>query len=258
MLAVTLVVALAAIPELADHFPDAGSPTHVFLLVDGASGEVIRAEGPASAAESRAPLGDVERFLVALAGLEDGILADRVVACDSSCWAVAGHGEVTLLEGLAWGCDTWFAAAQAAVSSEAWRSRARSLGLSADGDAVAGVQECASFWRRLERDELGLRPGTTTALLGAAGTAVSSPRGIARALHDPRHRTRAIAVAAGESAWVLGSREILGRPWVFALHLPRGTPPLAAARAAQLLEETRRIARRSTSERGGSPTKEPE
>ena len=39
--------------------------------------------------------------------------------------------------------------------------------------------------------------------------------------------------------------------WVFALFVPEGSPQLAAARASALLDETLRVYRTSTAERGG-------
>jgi hypothetical protein len=48
----------------------------------------------------------------------------------------------------------------------------------------------------------------------------------------------------------------VGREWAFALYLPGGTPALACARAAHLLGETGRVARKSTHVRGGEPSEE--
>ena len=258
-----LVLALAllsGVPQLRDHFPDEGSVTHVFLLVDAESGDVVRAEGPATDGSCRPPWGDLERFLTALAGLENGTLdADRAVRCDSTCWAAGTHGEPSLLQGLAWGCDAWFADARARVPRKVVREQARACGLEDPGHPEsATVAAWVEFWRSLTRDRLALRPSTTTRLLAAAGTSVGSPRGMARTLYDPHRRTRAIAAAAPGGAWVVGTRQLLGREWVFALWVPQGTPALATARAEHLLEDTRRIARRATTLRGGTPVLDPE
>jgi hypothetical protein len=259
---VPTLLLLASPPALRDHFPDPGPPGHDFLLVDGRTGEVLRAEGRGEDPADFRAWGDLERLVGAMAGLEDGTIdPERRVRCDSTCWAAGTHGEVALVEGLAWGCDTWWGAQRGLVSAAAVGRAARSAGLAA-GDAAAtgrsSPAQWATFWRRLEYDELGLAAETTTQLLAVAGTAVSSPRGSTRLLHDPYRRTRAIAAGGPEGAWVIGSRIVLGRNWVFALFVPGGTPPLATARAQQLLDETRRIAHRSTAVRGGVPVTEPE
>lgn len=258
-LACTLL--LASLPSLRDHFPDPGSPTHDFLLVDAQTGETLRAEGRAEDPGARHAWGDLTRVVDALAGLEDGTIdAESLTRCDSSCWAGGAHEEVALVDAIAWGCDAWYGAHRDDVSDDARERHARAAGLVAAGAETgrSSVAEWVAFVRRLTRDDLGLATETSTRLLAAAGTAVSSPRGSARILHDPRRRTRALAAGGPEGAWAIGSRQVLGREWIFALFVPDGTPALAASRAAQLLEETRRIARRSTAERGGMPTTEPE
>ena len=245
---------VATLPSLHDHFPNPGSTTHDFLLIDAQSKEVLRGEGRA-----RHAWGDLVRVVDALAGLEEGTIdAERVVRCDSTCWAAGAHGDVALVEAIAWDCDTWYAAQRDAVSSAARARHAQAVGL-ADEDTTgsSSAAQWVEFFRRLERDQLHLSANTSTSLLAAAGTAVSSPRGAARALHDEWRRTRAFVGGGAEGAWVVGSRAVLGRDWIFALFLPNGTPALATARADQLLEETRRVARRSTAERGGVPTHEP-
>ncbi|MFN8177177.1 MAG: hypothetical protein U0167_04585 [bacterium] len=265
-----LLALLVGIPSLRDHFPDSGSPTHEFLLVDSESGEVLRAEGaagdelPSSGTGETVPLpghawGDLARVVDALAGLEDGILdAETRVRCDSTCWAKGSHGEVGLVEALAWGCDTWWGAQGSRVPRASFVRHARAIGFApTDSANASSLAAWVSFWRRLLHEDLHLAPNTSTQLLAAAGMSVSSPRGAARALDDPRRRTRAFVGGGPEGAWVVGSREVLGRVWVFALFLPGGSPALAVARTDALLEETRDIARRSTAQRGGMPTNEP-
>jgi hypothetical protein len=196
----------------------------------------------------------------ALAGLEDGTLdADARARCDSTCWTRGAHGEVTLVEALAWGCDTWWQRYGSRIPATAAASHARAAGLLPEGtDAEASsLAACVAFFRHLLRDDSHWKANTSTRLLAAAGMAVSSPRGAARALHDPRRRTRALTGSDEHGAWVVGSREVLGRTWIFSLYLPGGSTALATSRAAQLLEETRRIARASSEQRGGMPTNEP-
>ncbi len=245
----------ADVPGLADHFPDAGLPTHAFVLLEGETGKILRTEGPDG---TEAPADGAVRLLLAIDGLESGAVdPSRRVACDSTCWANGGHGEPDLMEGLAFGCDRWAADAQARVGAAALRARAVSLGL---GDVAPGAgaspHAWAEVWRALTSDRLGLRTATTTAILASAGLAVTSPRGAARTLHDPRRRTRALVFAGTGGCWVLGSRTVLSREWVFALHMPGAVPALAAARAARLVEDTRDVARRSSAERGGRPIPE--
>ncbi len=240
------------LPALGDHFPDEGVPTHGFVLLDGDSGEVLRAEGPE---DQSAPTDGLVRLLLALEGLESGILDPaRHVRCDSTCWADGGHGEPDLMEGLAFDCDAWAADARDRVGAAALRARAAALGLTdRGGETAAAPHAWADVWRALSSDDLGLRTSTTTTLLGAAGMAVTSPRGSARTLHDPRRRTRAFVFAGAHGSWVLGSRTVLSREWVFALHMPEAAPALAAARAARLVDGTRDVARRSSAQRGGRP-----
>jgi hypothetical protein len=256
-----ILALLVGVPSVRDHFPDPGLPTHDFLLVDAEDGEVLRAEGTAEDPAARHSWGDLARVVDALAGLEDGTLdAEARVPCDSTCWAKGSHGDVGLVEALAWGCDTWWGVNGRRVPAAARGLHARAVGL-VDADAgpadASSVADWVSFWRRLLHEDLHLAPNTSTQLLAAAGMSVSSPRGAARALHDPRRRTRAFVGGGPDGAWVVGSREVLGRVWVFALYLPGGSPALATSRADALLEETRRIARRSTALRGGVPTNEP-
>ena len=244
-------------PAVRDHFPDPGAPNHTFLLVDGETGETLRAEGDS---DDPVPWDGMERILVALTGLESGALdAAARVRCDSTCWADGGHGEPDLIEGLALDCDTWFASARRRVGDERWRDRAAKLDLLAGTDGSrTTVRAWTGFWRKLTGDRLGLPAAVTTELLGAAGIAVSSPRGSARTLYDLHRHTRAFVVASREGAWALGSRRVLGREWVFALHLPGGSAALAAARADQMIEDTRQVARQATSARGGMPIDDPE
>ena len=105
------LTAAAAPPSVRDHFPDPGAGSHSFLLVDGDTGETLRAEG--RDLDEPVPFDGMERILVALAGLESGALDPAArVRCDSTCWADGGHGETNVMEGLAFDCDTWFAAAR--------------------------------------------------------------------------------------------------------------------------------------------------
>lgn len=240
------------VPALGDHFPDEGLPTHAFVLLDGGSGDVLRAEGPE---ERSAPADGLVRLLLALEGLESGVLDPaRRVRCDSTCWADGGHGEPDLMEGLAFDCDAWAADARDRVGAAVLRARGAALGLADRGAGIAAAPHAwADVWRALSSDDLGLRTSTTTTLLGAAGMAVTSPRGSARTLHDPRRRTRAFVFAGAHGSWVLGSRTVLSREWVFALHMPGAAPALAAARAARLVDDTRDVARRSSAQRGGQP-----
>jgi hypothetical protein len=255
------IVALAVAPALHEHYPDEGAPTHAFLLVEAATGNVVRAEG-GEILDASHPWGDLRRLILAVAGLEDGRLdSRRTVHCDSTCWAHGSHGEVALVDGLAWGCDTWDAALPDVDPAELARI-ATTLGLhetaKAEGDSGRVTAEgCVAFWRVLSSLSIDLRADTSTQLLAVAGASVSSPRGVARLLYDPHRRTRAFVFGGAEGAWAIGGRSVLGREWAFAVYIPRGTPALAASRTARLLEETRRVARRSTVERGGVATDEP-
>ena len=47
-------------------------PEHVFLVVDVASGDVVRADGPRKAEREPAPAGRAARVLLAMAGLDEG------------------------------------------------------------------------------------------------------------------------------------------------------------------------------------------
>ena len=88
----------------------------------------------------------------------------------------------------------------------------------------------------------------------AAATAVSSPRGTLRALHEPRWSVHAISGEAAGGAWVSGTAVLPGgRKWAFALFLRSGSESLAATRCAHLLDETRRAFRESSRARGGEP-----
>ncbi len=255
----SILAVLATAPSVREHFPDEGVPTHAFFLVEASTGKVVRAEG-GDVLEAKHSWGDLRRVVVVAAGLEDGRLdAQRVVACDSTCWALGGHGEVRLLDGLAWGCDTWYAAAFPEPDPVTFDRVATALGLRVAGasDERVTAEACVAFWRTLASLSLDLRADTSTQLLAVAGASVSSPRGTARLLHDPRRRTRAFVCGGAEGAWAIGGRSVLGREWAFAVYLPGGTPALAASRAARLLEDTRRVARRSTLERGGVATDEP-
>ncbi|MGH2569724.1 MAG: hypothetical protein ACRDGR_00770, partial [bacterium] len=95
---------------------------------------------------------------------------------------------------------------------------------------------------------------TAPTLLAAAGTAVTSPRGSAHSLYDPAASARAFTGAGGSGAWVTGTfRADERHSWIFALFVRGGTAPLATVRARALLEETLRVYRTSTAERGGEP-----
>lgn len=242
----------AGLPSLGDHFPDEGVPTHAFLLVDGNTGDPLRTEGPV---EEPVPWDGLERLLLGVVGVESGVLdPGRRVPCDSTCWAAGGHGEPDLMEALAFDCDAWAADARERVPAGRVHARAAAHGLlDAEGARRADPEAWTGFWRALTSDRLGLGTAATTTILGAAGMSVTSPRGGARSLHDPRRRTRAFVFAGGDGSWVLGSRTVLGREWVFALHMAGASPALAAARTSRLIEDTRDVARRSSAERGGAP-----
>ena len=241
-------------PHLSDHFPDEGIGGQVFLVVDGDTGEILRSEG---GVDDAVPWDGLERLVIAWTGLERGTLdLDARAPCDSACWAAGGHGRPDFREGVAEDCGSWFARARERVPEAAWRARARELGLVAEHADGTSPRAWTDAWRRLASDRLGLAGNVTTTLLGSAGLAVTFPRGSAHALHDPRRRTRAFVFSSASGSWVIGSRAVLAREWVFALHLEGGSPSLAAARADRLLDDTRNVARRSTAERGGAPVRE--
>src|SRR5262245_12018241 len=124
---------VATLPTLHDHFPNPGSTAHDFLLVDAQTKQVLRAEGRGEDPSARHAWGDLVRVVDALAGLEEGTIdAERVVRCDSTCWAAGAHGDVALVEGIAWDCDTWYAAQREAISSAARARHAQAVGLADD------------------------------------------------------------------------------------------------------------------------------
>lgn len=237
---------------LAERF--GGLPGHAFLVVDVTDGRVLRADDAESCEEEAVAWGRGGRYLAALAGLEDGTVdPERIVECDSTCWANATHGPVSLVTGLAWECDTWFATLD--VDSARVRDTVSALGLvTDDGREAATLRQWTDFWRTLTGGGSGLRATTISSLQAAAGTAVTSPRGTARTLNDPRFAIRAIPGTGDDGAWVAGVAWVPGgRRWAFALHLRDGGLALATARANHLLDETLRAYRHSARERGGEP-----
>lgn len=245
----------AAPPPLVDQFR-AEPPSHFLRIEEAAGGALVRSESPPGAADTAFPPGEAGRLLIALTGLESGELGvGHRVRCDSTCWADGSHGDPNLIEALAVGCDSWFADAARRVAAREVADRAVRAGFSRAAEEEGGwactTREWTSFWRKLGADRLGLRATTTATLLSAAGLCVSSPRGLARPLHDPDRRIRAVAGASGAGAWVTGTlRKGPEARWTFALFVPEGTVPLAVARAASLLDETLRRRERATAERG--------
>jgi len=252
--------ALAATPNPpppAERFP-ASSPGHVLLVLDIASGGIIRADDPEAARDELFPLGDAIRPVLALAALEEGLLeASESIPCDSRCWAAGAHGEPTHVSAAAWSCDTFFLELRDRLSPDSLRGWSIRAGFTpgADGsDAGATVEQMAGFWRSLGRGRLSITESTLSELLAAAGVSVTSPRGVARSLDRPRLGARAQAGAAAEGAWVAGIwRASTERRWAFALYVRGGTTALATARCAHLLTETQRVVRNSSYERGGEP-----
>lgn len=240
-------------PEVRELFPPEGTPAHSFLVVDVANGNILRADAADSCYRETIPVGTGRRWLAALAGLESGRLdPDTTVRCDSTCWADSAHGGVSLVPGLAWGCDTY---ARALPRGE-WETAhaASEAGLDAAG---VTLRAWTRFWRRADRAELRVRGTTLTNLTGAAAAAVSSPRGTLRALYEPRWSVHAMSGETGGGAWVCGSASLPGgRKWAFALFLRSGSESLAATRCAHLLDETRRTFRESSRARGGEPWSE--
>lgn len=245
----------AAPPPLVEQFR-ADPPTHVLLIVELADGAPVRSEGAPGADDEPSSPGEAGRVLTALAGLESGALdADRRVRCDSLCWGRGSHGEPSLMEAIAFGCDSWAADAAQRVPDPQVAEAAVRAGFSrapeAEGGWATTAREWTGFWRALSKGRLEVRPTTASTLLAAAGLSVASPRGIARGLHDPRHGVRAIAGASSHGAWVSGIfRKGAEVQWAFALFVPDGSVPLAVARAASLLDETLRRREHASSERG--------
>lgn len=258
----TLLLALllqAAPPSLSDQFR-AEPPSHLFLAVELHGGDVVRAEGPPGFEDLPEPPGEAGHLLLALTGLEEERLdPERRIACDSTCWAGGAHGEPSLIEAVAVGCDRWFADAAARVPEEDVVERAVAAGFSRAPDTPGGwsatAREWTDFWRAMSAGRLKLRATTTATLLSAAGLTVSSPRGLGRPLHDPRRQIRAIVGASDQGAWVTGTvRKGQDVAWAFALFVPRATVPLAVARASSLLDETLRFRDHAVSERGSPLT----
>jgi len=264
-LALLLLVLQAAPPPARDRFPET-VPSHVFLVVEAGTGEVVRADDAAAAEREAFPAGQAWRFLLAVAGLEEGRLdPDERVPCDSTCWGRGSHGAPTLAEALAFSCDTWIRHAREAVPPADIVRHAKRLGFTppaADslvpdrerpGSAwLVTAREWTDFWRGVQQGRPALGTSTTSTLLTAAGLAVSSPRGVARALHDPANRVRVLVGGDEEGCWVTGTFRRRGPlRWVFALYVRGGSPALATARAGFLLDETVRAYEHSTSERGG-------
>jgi len=266
------VLQVASPPPTAERFERNGAP-YVFFVVDVETGGTIRADNEIAARDSAYAPGEPIRVLLALAGLEEGTLGpERAFDCDSTCWAAGRHGRVALLESLALGCDTYFREARAVVSGAAIAAHADRAGFGGSHPGAAAIdrahdfpgpgwsvtaRQWTGFWRRLTKGHMGERFDTPITLLATAGIAVSSPRGMAQSLADPRRRVRALAGQGPDGSWATGLIEVWGdREWAFALFLPGGTAPLAAQRADHLLHETLRVFRKSTFERGGEPVRE--
>jgi hypothetical protein len=273
-----VVLGLAALllspPPVEEHFPREGMP-YVFLVVDTGTGGTIRADNPGAARDSAYAPGESGRILLALAGLEEGTLdPDRAIACDSTCWAEGRHGDVRLLDAFALGCDAYFRVARARVGGAAIAKHADRVGFGGSRPSARAIDDAidfpgpgwsvtarqwVGFWRRLAAGNVGERITTSSTLLAAAGISVSSPRGAARSLSNPRRRVRALAGGGPDGAWVTGVAQSYGaREWAFALFLPDGGAPLASARADHLLRETLRVFGSSTFDRGGEPLPDPE
>ncbi len=252
-IAISVLLVVSAPPALREHFPEEGTPGHAFLVVDVPSGDIVRVDDPDTCNRELIALGTGRQYLAVLAALETGELnPEATVACDSTCWAKGTHGESSLVNALAWGCTTY--ADRIPSADPAIASAARAVGLNADG---ISLRAWTRFWRRADRAQLKVRTRTLTNLLAVAGTTVSSPRGLARALHDGRSSTRAFVGESADGAWVAGVTTLPGgRRWAFALFLRGATPSLAGARCAEMIQVTKRAFRRSTKERGGGPWRE--
>lgn len=265
--ALLLLMLPASPPALRDRFPEA-VPSHVFLVVDTETGEVVRADDEAAAEREAFPAGESWRVLLALAGLEEGLLdSEEGVPCDSTCWGRGTHGTPDLAQGLAFSCDAWFRRARELVPPEAVVRQGKRIGFRPPAAESLGpdrerpgsawrvtAREWTDFWRGAQRGALGLRTAAASTVMVAGGLSVASPRGVARALHDPAHRVRVIVGGDEEGNWVTGTLQRRGPiRWVFALYVRGGSPALATARAALLLEETLDAYEQATSERGGEP-----
>jgi hypothetical protein len=245
----------AAPPPLAEQFR-ADPPTHVLRIVRVADGSPVRTESADGGEERAFAPGETARLLTALTGLGSGALdPDRRVPCDPTCWGAGSHGSPDLLAALATGCDTWFLRAADRVPAAAVAERAIALGFArapaAEGGWAATAGDWTDFWRGLATGRTDVGPAEAATLLAAAGLCVSSPRGLARPLHDPRHGVRAVAGSAPGGAWVTGLvRRADDVDWAFALWVPDGSVPLAVARTSSLLEETLRRRENAAAERG--------
>ncbi|MEZ5063720.1 MAG: hypothetical protein R3B81_03245 [bacterium] len=241
-------------PSIQDRLPGS-TGTLVFLVVDVASGEIVRGIDEDAARNEPLPLGEMFRVAEAIVALETGAVdPETSVACDSTCWARGEHRDVTLVGALGWSCDSYFHDLEDRVPTRAIIERAVNWGWSdaTESPPAARVEQVTALWRALARASLRVKPRTITEVLGGAGTAVKSPRGVARALGSPHRGARALAANAGDGAWVAGVTQIAeGRRWAFALFLRSGNANLAAARCAHLLDETERAFRTSSRERGG-------
>jgi len=254
LLAPALVLLLQAAPPLPEQFRS-DPPTHVLRIVRVSDGAPVRLESFPGAGETAFPPGEAGRLLTALTGIETGALdADLRIPCDSTCWGDGSHGSPTLAEAIAVGCDAWFHRESAEPSPDEVAERAVALGFSrADREAggwAATAREWTEFWRSVRSGRNDLAPAATAAVLTAGALSVSSPRGVARPLHDPRRRVQAVAGAADAGAWVTGLVRRGHLEWAFALWVPDGTVPLAVTRAASLLDETIRRREEAAAERG--------
>ena len=263
--ALSLALALTG-PTVAERFPDDTNPSHVLLIVDMRTGEVVRSEAKGAAETEGFPPGQAARFLFAFAGLEEGTLdADSEVECDSTCWAAGSHGTVDLVTALAISCDSWFVHNRSHVSGEALRRHAERLGFGTGLPSAAALETDADFpppdwrvsarqwvdfWRALPTGKSTKRVTTASTLLAAGAAAVSSPRGVARTLADPTRLVRASVGETPAGAWVAGTRAVRGEhPWAFALWVRGASANLAVTRADHLLRETIRVWKSSTQRR---------
>jgi hypothetical protein len=253
------LLVLVSPPPASERFPEEGR-SHVFLVVDRLSGDFVRADDPDAAEAQRFPAGDVIRPIVALAALETGAVdPEETVDCDSSCWGLGRHGSPDLLDALAVSCDTWFRDVETRIPRHALAEQAKEFGFDADpGEPPTawGVTARAwvDFWVGLATGSLGRRSVSAPTLLAASGLSVTSPRGATHSLYRPTVQTRAFSGGSDAGAWICGAFHVDERhSWVFALFVPEGSPQLAAARASTLLDETLRVYRTSTAERGGVP-----
>lgn len=254
----SLVVCLVLVspPPAAERFP-AESGSHVLLVVDRRTGELVRADD-AEAAETRAfPAGDAIRPITALAALESGAAdPEDTVDCDDACWGRGSHGSPALLDALAFSCDSWFA--EVPVDRVALETQAAAAGFEVRGADPTGwgvtARAWTELWSRLAVGSLGRRSVSAPTLLAASGLSVTSARGTAHSLWDPTAQARVFAGDSEAGAWICGMYHVDERhSWIFALFVPEGSVQLAAARAAALLDETLRVYRTSTAERGGVP-----